>query len=1342
MKRLADWLLPLILAPLLALATAVMPASAQGDPTVSANLREAGRLAAAGRTLDAGELLQRTIQAAPPAERRNVYQAATWICLQVRDADCMGHLLEGVLPLLQALPSSDLTAHDLVGVFFYQIATGAWLRPDQRLADQKLAQLAPAMQDPATYAELQLLAAWQSRAASDFAAAQDHLDQALIGTLSLPRDVGPLAPYLLVTIIKELLVNADIERALRLTTAAEPILRQLPPGSLLSFELLQIKSTLLTYANDFTDAAKDLERALALLDVLQVHAPFKASEKARLSSYQIGLDVLRGDGGSALMRLQAHPLMAAKPAILQRGFFADGNEGDFALTEEFTRAVANDQSETGWGDLLTASPNWTTDPSLVRRVQIFGQAAAGLQFLRHGKTDEARRAFQEAARKRLDMLQEQYRRSPLGSPLPDYIDRALLEFATASTLLSKAPDYDLLTRAHTVLNRSLQTSPDDALTLQAAQTSDDRKRLAQALFTTRQQQAAWEVAEVAALGRRLAAPEARDEQAIARDRQRILTIGYNLTSQKQRLRASLLDGTKGDAGEGTAVIADLKTVQQLLGEDEALIFHVPATGHVGKVCIRRDRAYSALEPIPATIDADVKLLTAALTATHPPSVEADSQFPASAAVRLAKLLFGGLDDCLKASHRVYLLPLQGQAGRVPPAALLAEMPPTLGQGFDLRAAHWLIRDHSFVRTTSINAFVATRKLAQSRRATLDYLGIADPALAPPDATAGKLQAARGTTAGELQALSNLPNLPETSEEVQQAAGLFDRSRTRLLLGKAASEQAFRLEPLSEFDVIHFATHGLVKEEVPGLKEASLVLTPNPRGDGLDDGLLTGSQIAALPLRARLVVLSACNSARYEPSVIDSGIQGLSTSFAIAGVPSTVASLWPIDSLLARDLVGEMLRANRDVGIADALALAVRKHLDGPAPRPLLHPRFWAALIVLGDGSTRIGSTAGMAPRDLGTFAIPDERPGLILSAAAVEGGVVTSDIHRGEPGTPAWSISHRKIDGTPTWTIGDQATGGAPVVTAGPLIVTAAATDRPKLQAFHADGQAAWTHSFVDAPAGTKVLQLASVPDRSILALIGPASGPNSDTGFSLARLNANGETAAAKTLECPGSTSPVGSAVLATTAKTVLVVANRTARLKTGADSNSINSLGALMPCWEGDTADIVLVDPTSLAQKTQSGIPHFQAASATLLGDDWILVGHVADSCGRGANAAVFRIKSDGSVQPLWRDSSPFLTWASAVRIVGDSIEIIGHNKRSMGVAEQLDTPTSSDPSTPRSGDEEFNSGEAISVRLSRDGIEQRRDFVGAGLPLVTLGMTAADGHTVIFGSVGLRELWMVRD
>ena len=80
------------------------------------------------------------------------------------------------------------------------------------------------------------------------------------------------------------------------------------------------------------------------------------------------------------------------------------------------------------------------------------------------------------------------------------------------------------------------------------------------------------------------------------------------------------------------------------------------------------------------------------------------------------------------------------------------------------------------------------------------------------------------------------------------------------------------------------------------------------------------------------------------------------TFAVAGVPTMIASLWPIESSLTRDLIIAAFRAARsgdNITIADSLAVAMRQHLDGPAPRPLLHPRFWAALTVLEIGRAHV-----------------------------------------------------------------------------------------------------------------------------------------------------------------------------------------------------------------------------------------------------------------------------------------------------------------------------------------------------------------------------------------------------
>lgn len=466
--------------------------------------------------------------------------------------------------------------------------------------------------------------------------------------------------------------------------------------------------------------------------------------------------------------------------------------------------MIGDPAETGWGDLMTMPPRWTTDPEEILDVQAFGQAAVGLQLAKSGKVDEARRDLVSAARKRLGRLREQYRRSIYAAPLPRWADLVLADFAIEATLAEAAPDYDLIVQANVLLNRTIATSADDALTSQAIQPSGDGKRTAQSLQTIQYQQAAWEKAQVLALTRRVLSSEEGDREALARERQRILHAGNEFTRQLQRIRAALTEKSRAGAVD---TVASLATVQQQLLADEALVLHAPIFGRLGKVCIRADAVQSSTQAMDSTARTDARLLMAALTAAHPASNEADSQFPAAPAVRLGKLMFGGLEDCLRKSPRVYLVSSPDTVEQVPPAALLAEMPPVLGTGYDLRAARWLVRDHAFVRTSSINAFVATKRLSRARSATLDYLGVGDPALAPRGHSSGAAVASRG-------GLNALQELPETGDEVQRVAGLFDKSKSRVLRRQSATEEDFRLQPLSEFDIVHLATHGLVREELP------------------------------------------------------------------------------------------------------------------------------------------------------------------------------------------------------------------------------------------------------------------------------------------------------------------------------------------------------------------------------------------------------------------------------------------------------------------------------------------------------------------------------------------------
>jgi CHAT domain-containing protein len=1326
---------------------ATMPTQAAAQQAANqsllADVERVGVLIRDGRNLDAVDLARRVAAAAPPSERQFIYQWAGWVCRVTVDIDCARDILATTLPHIDALlktQGADRSSvyHNLLLMASYQVDTGHYETVADFLTADAIAKAASAVQDPLLFAELQLLAARGARGISNFEASRDHAEKALVATFSLTGPSRSDAARLLVRIIRQLVENYDTERALRLLAAADPLLDTIPSNSALSFEFLWLRAELMGYGRDYAGAAKVLRLALSKLDRLQLLPTHKLALQVAAYNNLLGLEVLSGQRDAARDLLQSHPLMAAKSAILARGHFADGGEFNFAVAEEFARLMIGDMAKTGWADLMTMPPRWTKDPEEILNVQAFGQAASGLQLAKAGRTNDARHELISAARKRLAALGEQYRKSTYAAPLPRWADILLADFAIEATLAQAAPDYDLIIQASVLLNRTIATSADDALTSQAIQPSEDGKRTAQSLQTIQYQQAAWEKEQLVALTKRVLSSDEGDRQVLARERQRILHVGNAFTQQLRRIRAALSEKS-GAATVGT--MTSLATVQQLLLADEALVLHAPISGRIGKVCIRADGVHSSTQAMDSTARTDARLLIAALTAAHPASNEADSQFPAIQAVRLAKLLFAGLEDCLRRSPRVYLVSSPDTVEQVPPAALLAEIPPALGNGYDLRAARWLARDHAFVRTSSINAFVATRKLSRTKSATLDYLGVGDPALA---AGASGTMASRG-------GVNSLQELPETADEVQRVAGLFDKSKTRLLRRQSATEEDFRLQPLSEFDIVHFATHGLIREELPGLAEPSLVFTPRPGSDILNDGLLTASQIATLPLRARLVVLSACNSARYEPSIIDSGIQGLSTSFAIAGVPAMIAALWPIESALARDLIIETFRTARggNVAISDAMATAVRRHLDGPTPRPLLHPRFWAALVMLGDGSINLNASA--QKRELGPFANVDltERAA-IVSAASVDMDFVSSAFGHWTGTMFEWLIRREAADGTVRWEIRD------PEGTAGPVAATeqtiyaggnvsqgagASAVTVPVLRGLRPDGKVLWTQRLPNTPEDSSVMGLAIAQNQSAVALVGPLVRQKAETDFSLVRIDSNGREIARKSLALAVYGQGSNFGYLHFEGAAGLAAVNRQRWAKSGPDAYRLDGLGAPEPCWEGDAADIVLVDTATLDERKRLRIDRFQVEAAVSTDDGWVVAGDMRGTCSAEVHAAAYIVKSDGSIQQLWRDASPFPTSARGVRRTGGDIEIIGYGERTVAIPEDVPVPKERDYSSRRFGDEAYISGQLFAVRLSAQGVEQGKDFVAAGLPTRTRGMVSSSDRSVIFGTVGSRPLWLSR-
>ncbi|HET9793761.1 MAG TPA: CHAT domain-containing protein [Thermoanaerobaculia bacterium] len=200
---------------------------------------------------------------------------------------------------------------------------------------------------------------------------------------------------------------------------------------------------------------------------------------------------------------------------------------------------------------------------------------------------------------------------------------------------------------------------------------------------------------------------------------------------------------------------------------------------------------------------------------------------------------------------------------------------------------------------------------------------------------------------ELLALGNpktdAPPLPEAERQVREIGTLYGAGQSEILVGENASENRF-VEEAPAFRVLHLATHAVLDDGNPMYSHVLLA-----KGGG-DDGFLEARKLMDLDLRAEMLVLSGCETARGDAPAGE-GITGLLWSAFVAGVPTTVASLWRVESASTSDLMIAFHRAwlaSRGKGSpfakAEALRAAARKLI---ASGRYAHPFYWAGFILAG-----------------------------------------------------------------------------------------------------------------------------------------------------------------------------------------------------------------------------------------------------------------------------------------------------------------------------------------------------------------------------------------------------------
>ena len=190
----------------------------------------------------------------------------------------------------------------------------------------------------------------------------------------------------------------------------------------------------------------------------------------------------------------------------------------------------------------------------------------------------------------------------------------------------------------------------------------------------------------------------------------------------------------------------------------------------------------------------------------------------------------------------------------------------------------------------------------------------------------------------VQEVMTLEQLEGAEKEVQMIGEIL---HTVPLVGKQATKDEV-LRRISSVALVHIAAHGKMETGEIALAPNTTSSSVNPARD--EDYLLTMKDVLDAQIRARLVVLSCCHSARGE--VKSEGVVGIARAFLGAGARAVLVSLWAIDDNATMEFMKvfyqELVHRRSASEALNKAMKSMRESDDFSAVR------YWAPFVLIGD----------------------------------------------------------------------------------------------------------------------------------------------------------------------------------------------------------------------------------------------------------------------------------------------------------------------------------------------------------------------------------------------------------
>ena len=199
-----------------------------------------------------------------------------------------------------------------------------------------------------------------------------------------------------------------------------------------------------------------------------------------------------------------------------------------------------------------------------------------------------------------------------------------------------------------------------------------------------------------------------------------------------------------------------------------------------------------------------------------------------------------------------------------------------------------------------------------------------------------------TASGGLR-LARLVGTRTEAEEIGKIAktgGL----QTDLWIDLNASEDNVRTRDMSNYRVIHVATHGLLDAQRPQFTGVVLSLV----GNKSNDGFLRTDEIFNLRMSPSLVMLSACETGLGKEKRGE-GVIGLTRAFMYAGAPTVGVSLWSVADKSTAELMTDFYKRFLGTAVPASASGAMRDaQLSMISAKKYSAPFYWAPFVLVGE----------------------------------------------------------------------------------------------------------------------------------------------------------------------------------------------------------------------------------------------------------------------------------------------------------------------------------------------------------------------------------------------------------